>query len=133
MSRRTDRGRRGFTLVEVLASFALVAAILPAAMGAVVLAMRLEESARRGCEAVLLAQSKLAELTATNEWQDTKSSGDFGDEWPDYKWEKEVTPWDVDGVSQMTLTVRWTSRGQERSVAVTTLVYSGSGTGTGSG
>ena len=53
------RGRGGFTLVEVLASLALVAVILPVAMEGVSLAVGAAGLARDRIEAASLAETKL--------------------------------------------------------------------------
>ena len=56
--------RRGFTLLEVLATLVLVGIILPAVMHGISLATIAAGEAKHKVEAVSLAQTKLAELTA---------------------------------------------------------------------
>jgi prepilin-type N-terminal cleavage/methylation domain-containing protein len=84
----------GFTLVEVLASLAIVLIVLPVAMEAITLVSGTASRARRQLEAANLAASKLAEIVATNAWQNGNSSGDFssyGASFPDYTWTSTVT------------------------------------------
>jgi prepilin-type N-terminal cleavage/methylation domain-containing protein len=91
ISRRPDRG---FTLVEVLASLAIVLIVLPVAMEAISLETATASRTRRKLEAANLAASKLAELVATNAWQNGNSSGDFSNyspSFPDYTWTSTVT------------------------------------------
>jgi len=93
-SRFTASRRSGFTLVEVLASLAIVLIVLPVAMEAITLVTATASRARRQLEAANLAASKLAELVATNAWQNGNSSGDFssyGTSFPDYTWTSTVT------------------------------------------
>ena len=88
------RRRAGFTLVEVLASLAVVLIALPVAMEAISLTTATATRARRQLEAGNLAASKLAELVATNAWQNGNSSGDFSSYSPnfsDYTWTSTVT------------------------------------------
>jgi general secretion pathway protein I len=125
VTRRIGR-RAGFTLVEVIASLALVAAILPAAMAGVSLAMGLGNAARHRTEAGTLAHGELADAIATEDWTSGDSSGDFGEDWPDYTWELTVDDWEEVGVSQVSVTVTWTARGAEQQVTATTLAYAGS-------
>ena len=125
MKEARDR-RAGFTLVEVLASLALLGAILPAAMGAVSLAMSLGSAAQHRTEAATLAHSKLAEAIATGDWLDGDASGDFGEDWPQYEWELAAEDWGEVGVSEVTVTVTWTARGAPHELAIATLAYSGS-------
>ena len=118
--------RRGFTLVEVLASLVLVAIILPPVMKGMSLALTAAALARQRVEAASLAESKLAELVATGAWQEGDSSGDFGSDWPDYRWSATVEDWEGTIVRQVDLSVLWKARGTERHVTLTTLVYTGS-------
>jgi prepilin-type N-terminal cleavage/methylation domain-containing protein len=92
--RYSASGRGGFTLVEVLASLTVVLIALPVAMEAITLSNAAATRARRQLEAANLAASKLAELVATNQWQNGNSSGDFSNystSFPDYTWTSTVT------------------------------------------
>lgn len=124
----TTRGRgNGFTLVEVLAAMLLIAIVLPAVMQGITLSVNAGNAARRRTEASGLAQSKLAELIATDEWQTGAMSGDFSPDWPDYRWEATAQAWGQDttgmGLQEIDLRVIWTARGREDSVEVSTLVH----------
>ena len=111
-----------FTLVEVLATLVLVAIILPVAMRGISLATAAAGHARRQVEAGALAETKMAELVATDGWQDSDLSGDFGDEHPAYRWSAEVGDRDEATLRQLDVHVTWTARGAERSVTLSTLV-----------
>ncbi len=124
-SHRRDGRRRAFTLVEVLATLALVAIILPVAMKGISLAISTAGLARQRMEAASLAETKLAELLATGAWEDGNPSGDFGSEWPDYSWTAEVREWEGITLQQVDVRVEWTARGKERSITLTTLAYAG--------
>src|SRR3954465_11642520 len=70
LSRSTGRGgksagrARGFTLVEVLATIALIAIVLPVAMYGIQLCLQTSSMAKRQAEAATLAEGKLQELVA---------------------------------------------------------------------
>ncbi|MGD1278170.1 MAG: prepilin-type N-terminal cleavage/methylation domain-containing protein [Tepidisphaeraceae bacterium] len=121
------RRRRGFTLIEVLATLMLLAIVFPVMMQGITVAGSVADAARRRTEATGLAQSKLAEIVANGQWQQGNLSGDFGSDWPAYRWEATVQPWTLDNTSQslqqIDLRVVWTARGRENSVTVTTLAY----------
>ncbi len=117
--------RRGFTLVEVLASLAFVGAILPAALAGVSLAMNLGETARDRTEAAQLAEARLAEVVATGQWLEGEEAGDFGEQWERFTWQMKSRDWEEPGLAEVTVSVLWTSRDAERTVDVTTLVYPG--------
>lgn len=123
---RTVEGRRrfgGFTFIELLATVVFLGIIMPVAMQSIGLCTRLGGQSRRRIEAVSLARTKLTELTCTGDWQSGGKSGDFGEDWPGYRWDAVVTSWTDSVVSQLDLTVTWQSQGRERSVTLSTLVY----------
>src|SRR3954462_909291 len=70
-------GRRGFTLIEVLAALLLVGIFLPVIMNGFSIATRVGNAAKRCTEGGALADAKLTELVATAQWQTGVQSGDF--------------------------------------------------------
>jgi hypothetical protein len=52
-------------------------------------------------------------------------SGDFGSDWPEYRWTANVSEWDGATLRQLSVTVSWKQAGMERGVTLTTLVYMG--------
>ena len=126
---RKSRPRAGcgaFTIVEVLATLTLAAIVLPPVVHGVLLCLATAGHARQQARAASLAQSKLAELVATGELYDAEMNGDFGDELPEYTWTAQVNEWEDSRLVEVDLAVMWTSRGQERYVTLSTLVYMGS-------
>lgn len=121
----TVEGRRcgGFTFIELLATIVFLGIIMPVAMRSIGLCTRLGGQSRKQIEAASLARTKLTELTCTGDWQSGEKSGDFGEDWPGYRWDTTVSSWSESEVSQLELKVTWTSQGRERSVILTTLVF----------
>lgn len=113
----------GFTFIELLATIVLIGIIMPVAMRSIGLCTRLGGQSRRQIEAASLARSKLTELTSSQDWKTGEKSGDFGSDWPGYRWTAVVSNWTDSAVSQLDLTVVWQSQGQQRSVTLSTLVY----------
>lgn len=118
----TSRGRHGFTLVEVLAAAVVMAIIMPVAMHGISVAATVAAVARHKAEAAVLAQSKLAELQVTRDWQTGNLSGGFGEDHPEYRWSADMAAWDTSSLQQLNVHVVWTSGGREQSVTLTTLV-----------
>ncbi|MDB5296239.1 MAG: hypothetical protein JWO31_2222 [Phycisphaerales bacterium] len=117
--------RRGFTLIEVLTTILLMAIIVPVAMRAVSASTGAASSAQHRTIAAGLADSKLAELVATGDWQNGGTGGDFGEYYPEYSWQARVDTWATSAaVTQVQVVVSWTTarRGDE-SLTVATLVY----------
>lgn len=127
---RMRRRHFGFTLPEVLASLVLVGLVLPAVMKGVSLAMSAADDARKRVEAVGLAETKLEEIVASASTNAAGStSGDFGDAWPAYRWRSASNNMDT-GLTEITVSVVWTSRGAERSVDLAGFAYASSTTAT---
>ena len=120
-----NHGARGFTLVEVMAAIVLVAIVLPTAMQGTMLCLDLAHNARMQAQAASLAQAKLSELAATNMIQDAMQAGDFGEQWPQYKWLATVEAWDDPRLVELDVSVVWTARGRNYDVTISTLVYDG--------
>ncbi|HSU68524.1 MAG TPA: prepilin-type N-terminal cleavage/methylation domain-containing protein [Tepidisphaeraceae bacterium] len=119
--------RRGFTLIEVLATLLLMAIVIPSLMKGINMAMGTASAAQRRTEAAGLAESKLNEILATQQWQTGQLSGDFGPDWPDYRWQATLNTWNQDntnaGLQQLDLQVLYTYRNRPESVTLSTLTY----------
>jgi prepilin-type N-terminal cleavage/methylation domain-containing protein len=112
--------RRGFTIVEVLATLVLLGIVLPVAMRGISLALRAASNARHMSEATGLAEQKLAELTSGDLSLAGGSGGDFGADHPGYSWTSQSTARDY-GLTQIDVRVTWTAQAQERGLVVSTL------------
>jgi len=122
--RASNSHSRGFTFVELLATIALISIVMPVVMRTIGLCTQIAGQSRRQVEAVCLAKTKLTELTASQDWQNGSSRGDFGTDWPGYEWTTTLATWAEDAsVRQLDLTVSWRSVGRQRKVTLSTLVY----------
>ena len=129
-TRRRHRPRAAFTLVEVLATLALIGIVVPVGMRGVTLALSAASHAKHQAEAATLAETKLSELVALGDWNLGSSSGDFGLDWPGYRWSCQTANPDPNvNVTEVTVTVSWNERGRERLLNVATFVYAGAATG----
>jgi prepilin-type N-terminal cleavage/methylation domain-containing protein len=129
--------RHGFTLMEVMATLLVLGIVLPVAMRAVSTCTNVASNAKRRAEAGGLAESKLAELIATGTWQNGKLEGDFGLDWPDYRWRADNQTWSptqaVDNgagnvITELDVHVTWIGRTGEQTLTLGTLVYASGGT-----
>ena len=116
-----------FTFVEVFAALVFLAILVPAIVEGLGIANRTSVIAERGSIAGELAENKMNEIllssTGGNPIEDTR--GDFGTDFPGYRWEMTQGAWDQDTVNtmtQMSIEVFYPVQGRERSVTLTTLV-----------
>lgn len=119
------RAARGFTFVEVLATMALLAAVLPPVMSGISLCLSAGKLSEQQAQAASLCQDKLSELVTNGQWQHGNQSGDCSPDWPDYRWASQVVDWDGTVLQQLEVTVTWQFRRQDHSVTLTTLIYTG--------
>ena len=110
----TNDKSSGFTLLEVMIATAIVAIALVAALGSQSQSVSLANEAKLTTTAAFLVQSKMAELETIDVEELVSDAGDFGEDFPDYRWESEVSDVTVEGfetltdhVKRITLTVYW--------------------------
>jgi prepilin-type N-terminal cleavage/methylation domain-containing protein len=119
------RERPAFTFIEILATMTLLAIVLPPTMEGISLSLSTAGAAKKRAEAASLAHSKLFELVAQGQWQHENLSGDFGPDWTGYRWTATASDWDGAVLRQLSVTVTWRRGGTDRSITLTTLVYTG--------
>jgi general secretion pathway protein I len=108
----------GFTLLEVMFALAVIAATLVVVLGSQSQSLSLATETKFTTTAIFLAQHKMAELETGNPADLSADSGDFGEDFPGYRWELDVSdapPVEPEGVSdylrQVDLTVSWGEEG----------------------
>ncbi|MBW2035901.1 MAG: prepilin-type N-terminal cleavage/methylation domain-containing protein [Deltaproteobacteria bacterium] len=91
----------GFTLLEVMVAMAIIAIALTAVLGSQSQSVSLATEAKFSTTAVLLAQDKLAEIEAEKIGDLTSGSGDFGEDFPGYRWNLRVTDTSFDELEEI--------------------------------
>ena len=76
----------GFTLLEVMVAVSIIAIVLVSVYKMQAQTISMNYAARFYATAPLLAQLKIAELETENLEEQADDSGDFGDEFPGYRW-----------------------------------------------
>lgn len=122
MTCRPRPGIRGFTLVEVLATLVFIGIVLPVAMRGITVTLQATANARHKVEAAQLAEGKLNELLVIRDPASFNASGDFGIDWPEYRWDSRGQLTEM-SVYEVTVNVYWTEQNQERSLPLTTFIY----------
>ena len=119
--------RRGFTLIEVLATMVLLAIVLPVALRGVTLSLQAASKAKHTSIAASLAESKLNDLltqsmASGNGASTAQQQGDFAPENPDFHWSYASTSRDY-GVTEVQLKVTWLERGHPAEFNLCTMTY----------
>ncbi len=129
-SRYRLSANRGFTFVEILAALLFLAMLVPVITEGLTMANRASVISERSALAGELAVNKVNELTLNNAWASGETKGDFGKDWPDYRWQMTQGQWKSGTMTELTMEVFYPLQGKERSVRLATLVsLTGSSTG----
>ncbi len=91
----------GFTLLEVMIATAIISIALVAALGSQSQSVSLANEAKFTTTVVFLAQGKMAEFEAKDAESLISDSGDFGEDFPGYRWESEVSDVTVEGFEEV--------------------------------
>ena len=133
LSTTSQQGARrwsgGFTLLEVLVAFTVLAISLGVLFQIFSTGMRASRSAEEYTRATLLAESKLAAIGITDALEEGETTGDFED---GFAWRVAIRPYRLDGPEaeglpppieayEVVVTVSWGQGSGERSVSLTTL------------
>lgn len=113
-----------FTFVEILAAMLFMAIVLPALIGGLTLANRASVTAERMSIAGQLAHNQMNDLMATGTWQTSTGKGEFGADYPGYRWEVTQDTWSYDSnntMSEVTMHVYFDVQGVEHEVKLTAL------------
>lgn len=132
--RRSDSAEAGFTLVEVIVALTILATALVFVVGGLQTGVRAVKLAEQMTQAELLARAKLAELEQFPPSQGGASaqptSGDFGPENPQFRWNAEVSPFPGDrDLWKFKVAVTWMEKNAPRQVELVTLIPGGESPG----
>lgn len=111
-----------FTFAELLAAMVFMAIVIPVAVQALIISNRAGAVAEHKRVAVQLADRLLTEMVVTDDWRTSEREGDFGEDWPAYRWVLDDAVWDQDTMQVVTVEVFFEIQGREYSVALSTLV-----------
>jgi general secretion pathway protein I len=117
----TGGARRAFTFVEILAAMLFMAIVIPVTVQAVLLANRVGITAERKRVAAQLANRVLTETIVTESWRTGDQKGDFGDDWPGFRWELTSETWSEDTMRLVTVRVFYKVQEREWSERLSTL------------
>lgn len=80
----------GFTLLEIMVSISIIAIVLVAVYRMHTQTISMNTSVKFYTTASLMAHGKMAELEITTPNELTNDSGDFGEEFPGYRWNLSI-------------------------------------------
>lgn len=115
---------KGFTLVEILVTLALLGAVLPALLHAFASAARTQGLSDNRTTVLYLLKYRMAEIEMSGYPDIGEETGEFGDN-TRYSWSsivEDIESEEVENVRQVQVTVTWQHRNQERSMSMNTYI-----------
>lgn len=88
----------GLTMLELLVAMAILAIGIVGVLRAFSSSMLTAKSAEMHSHAAILAQQVASELERRPQLETGKLSGIFGEDAPEYEWEAEVSPTEIEGL-----------------------------------
>ncbi len=86
-----DTLEKGFTLLEVMIAMAILATVLVAVFHSQSQSIAMANESRAMTTLALLAQSRMAEIEGRQDLSTGQTTGNFGDDYPDYTWTLNIT------------------------------------------
>ena len=83
---QSPQPQRGFTLLEIMVALSIIAIVLVSVYRLHAQTVSMNNEVRFYVTAPMLAQIKMAEIESKSLEDIEDDSGDFGDEFPDYRW-----------------------------------------------
>ena len=100
---------RGFTLLEVMVSLAIMAGVILTVLGSVNYHLGIIATERDNTALTLLARYRMAEL----EQAPSKGEGTFAPSHPELSWKADLVPADLPGLQKLVVKVKRGSDGRE--------------------
>jgi general secretion pathway protein I len=86
-----DTLQKGFTLLEVMIAMAILATVLVTVFHSQSQSIAMANESRSMTTLALLAQSRMAEVEGQQDLSTGQTTGDFGEDFPDYAWTVSIT------------------------------------------
>jgi Tfp pilus assembly protein PilV len=115
------------TLIEALAAAAILTGGLLAVMQAVQISIRAQVRSEVHATAARLAAEKMDEIRKEPEIAAGEETGDFGESFPDYRWEASIAETDLPGLDEVAIVVTCEFAGREEEYVLTSLQREASG------
>ena len=120
----TSKEKDGFTLVEILVTLTILAAVLPALLQAFTTAARNQGLSDNSTTALYLLKFRMAEIEMEGYPDVGEETDEFGEN-TRYRWRsvvQDIESEDVENIRSVQVTVTWLHRNRERSMSMSTYI-----------
>lgn len=123
MKQRTWKKRNaGFTLLEVMVALAIIGIALVAILRSLAMSVSVSNEAKSLSIGTLLAKGKMAEIESRGFPDIEEADGDFGEEYPGYRWERNVSEIGIEDLRKVVVRVLWGEGENAKRVELVTLL-----------
>lgn len=113
----------GFTLLEVMIAIVIIATSFVVLLHNRNQSILMAEEARRITEATLLSSQRISEIERESFPEVGEDDGDFGEDFPGYRWHSQVAETPYETIHEVVLTVSWGPVEGGRSVNLVSYVH----------
>jgi general secretion pathway protein I len=103
----------GFSLIEVIVAILILGVALVTLTEGVTSALTSSKTSELQTTAAMLAAGQIETLRATGDYPDGETEGDFGDEFPQYRWAQTIGDTDVSGLHGVDVSVQDSRTGKD--------------------
>ena len=112
----------GFTLLEVMVALAVIGVALVAVLRSLAMSVNASNESRNISVATFLAKGLMAEIENRGFPDLEETSGDFKEEYPGFRWERNVSDTGMEDLVKVTARVIWQDGAHEKKVELVTLI-----------
>jgi general secretion pathway protein I len=103
----------GFSLIEVIVAILILGVALVTLTEGVISALTSSKTSELQTTAAMLAAGQIETLRAAGDYPDGETQGDFGDEFPQYRWSQTIGDTDVTGLHDVDVVVQDSQSGKD--------------------
>jgi general secretion pathway protein I len=115
------RTQGGFSILEVVVALAIAAIVLPVLIRSFSQGTRNQALIENRTTALYLLKLRMSEIEMLGELEAGTEEGEFGSD-SRFSWSSDIAESNTEGLYQVTVTVLWQERGQEKSVELSTYI-----------
>jgi type IV pilus modification protein PilV len=104
---------KGFSLIEVMIALLILGVAVVGLVQGTTTALSSSKESEVQTTAIMLATGRMEQVRADGELADGKTEGDWGDDFANFSWRQTVTPGEVRGLREVTVTIENSKTGKQ--------------------
>ncbi len=117
-----NKRNEGFTLFEVMVAIAIIAIALVAIMRSLSMSVGVTGKSKNIFIATILARGEMARIESRGFPDVGDEKGDFGEDYPNFRWEKSIGLTELKEMRKVVVTVFWPEGKDEKKMELVTYI-----------